>query len=124
VRDRSISHAIASAYEGLLIRGRYPVAFLFVQIDPREVDVNVHPTKIEVRFHQGQIVYKTVFNAVKEALNAANQIGDDTLQRNAGQAVVPDSFTHGTSAQRMQWFRAGFETGDASGCDTFNAARL
>jgi len=72
VRDRSISHAIASAYEGLLIRGRYPVAFLFVQIDPREVDVNVHPTKIEVRFHQGQIVYKTVFSAAKEALNAAN----------------------------------------------------
>jgi predicted metalloprotease len=61
---------------------------------------------------------------IDEALNAANQIGDDTLQRNAGQAVVPDSFTHGTSAQRMQWFRAGFETGDASRCDTFNAARL
>ena len=72
VRDRSISHAITSAYEGLLIRGRYPVVFLFVQIDPREVDVNVHPTKIEVRFHQGQIVYKTVFNAVKEALGTAN----------------------------------------------------
>ena len=72
VRDRSISHAISSAYEGVLVRGRYPVVFLFVQIDPREIDVNVHPTKIEVRFHQGQIVYKTVFNAVKEALSTAN----------------------------------------------------
>jgi len=61
---------------------------------------------------------------IDEALNAANQIGDDTLQRNAGQAVVPDSFTHGTSAQRMQWFRAGFEAGDPTRCDTFNAARL
>ncbi len=72
VRDRSISHAISSAYEGVLVRGRFPVIFLFVQIDPREIDVNVHPTKIEVRFHQGQIVYKTVFNAIKEALGGAN----------------------------------------------------
>jgi predicted metalloprotease len=61
---------------------------------------------------------------IDEALNAANRIGDDTLQRNAGQAVVPDSFTHGTSAQRMRWFRAGFEAGDPARCDTFNAARL
>ena len=61
---------------------------------------------------------------IDEALNAANQIGDDTLQRNAGQAVVPDSFTHGTSEQRMRWFREGFDTGDPSLCDTFNATRL
>jgi hypothetical protein len=61
---------------------------------------------------------------IDEALNAANRIGDDTLQRNAGQAVVPDSFTHGSSEQRMNWFRAGFETGDPARCDTFNAARL
>jgi hypothetical protein len=61
---------------------------------------------------------------IDEALNAANQIGDDTLQRNAGQAAVPDSFTHGTSEQRMRWFSAGFETGDPARCDTFNAARL
>jgi predicted metalloprotease len=53
-----------------------------------------------------------------------NQIGDDTLQRNVGQAVVPDSFTHGSSQQRMRWFRAGFGTGDPSRCDTINAARL
>jgi predicted metalloprotease len=61
---------------------------------------------------------------IEEALNAAARIGDDTLQRNAGQAVVPDSFTHGTSAQRMRWFRNGFERGDPAACDTFNAASL
>jgi DNA mismatch repair protein MutL len=72
VRDRRISHALASAYEGLLTRGRYPVAFLFIEMDPREVDVNVHPTKIEVRFHQGQMVYKTVLNAVREPLRGAD----------------------------------------------------
>jgi DNA mismatch repair protein MutL len=72
VRDRRVRHAIASGYEGLLMRGRYPVVFLFIQIDPRAVDVNVHPTKIEVRFHRGDFVYKTVLNAVRDALHTAD----------------------------------------------------
>ncbi len=72
IRDRGLSHAIASAYEGMLIRGRFPVSFLFLHVDPREVDVNVHPTKIEVRFHQGQIIYKTVLGAIREALRGAD----------------------------------------------------
>jgi len=58
----------------------------------------------------------------EEALNAASAIGDDTLQRNAGRAVVPDSFTHGSSEQRMRWFRRGFETGSVEACDTFSEA--
>ena len=49
---------------------------------------------------------------IEEALNAASQIGDDRLQRKSQGYVVPDSFTHGTSAQRERWFRRGFETGD------------
>ena len=52
---------------------------------------------------------------VEEALNAANAIGDDTLQKRAQGHVVPDSFTHGSSAQRVRWFRRGFESGDVSG---------
>jgi predicted metalloprotease len=52
---------------------------------------------------------------VEEALTAANAIGDDTLQKQARGYVVPDSFTHGTSAQRVKWFRRGFETGDLAG---------
>ncbi len=59
-----------------------------------------------------------------EALNAANAIGDDRLQKQAGGRVVPDSFTHGTSAQRMKWFMKGFETGDLKQGDTFNAKDL
>ncbi len=55
----------------------------------------------------------------EEALNAASAIGDDTLQRNAGRAVVPDSFTHGSSQQRVGWFRRGFEAGNTTACDTF-----
>jgi uncharacterized protein len=61
---------------------------------------------------------------IDEALTAAAAIGDDRLQRNAGRAVVPDSFTHGTSEQRSRWFRRGFETGSVEACDTFKAADL
>jgi uncharacterized protein len=63
-------------------------------------------------------------NDIAEALNAAQQIGDDMLQRNAGRAVSPDSFTHGTSAQRQRWFSRGYESGQMDQCDTFNAAQL
>jgi len=63
-------------------------------------------------------------NDVDEALAAANAIGDDALQRAARGAVVPDSFTHGTSAQRVRWFKTGFESGDLKACDTFTAREL
>ncbi len=61
---------------------------------------------------------------LEEALNAANAIGDDRLQKQSSGRVVPDSFTHGTSAQRMRWFKKGFETGDVSQGDTFSASSL
>ena len=56
---------------------------------------------------------------VEEALNAATAIGDDTIQRRTQGTIVPDSFTHGTAAQRVRWFRKGFESGDFSQGDTF-----
>ncbi|GKY87934.1 KPN_02809 family neutral zinc metallopeptidase [Sinisalibacter aestuarii] len=59
-----------------------------------------------------------------EALNAARQIGDDTLQRNAGRVPMPHTFTHGSSAQRQSWFARGYETGDMRACDTFGTDRL
>ena len=59
-----------------------------------------------------------------EALNAAMQIGDDTLQRRSGQVPHPESFTHGTSAQRAGWFKRGFDSGEMQSCDTFAAERL
>ncbi len=61
---------------------------------------------------------------VAEAMNAAAQIGDDTLQRNAGQRVQPHTFTHGTSEQRQRWFRRGLESGNLADCDTFSTNRL
>jgi predicted metalloprotease len=60
---------------------------------------------------------------LEEALTAANAIGDDRLQKQARGRVVPDSFTHGTSAQRVRWFRKGFETGDFDGMKQLFALR-
>jgi uncharacterized protein len=61
---------------------------------------------------------------LEEALNAANAIGDDRLQQQSQGWVVPDAFTHGTSAQRVKWFRIGFDSGDPTRCDTFQTQRL
>lgn len=61
---------------------------------------------------------------IEEALNAANAIGDDRLQKQSQGYVVPDAFTHGTSAQRMRWFKMGYESGDFHRGDTFNTTDL
>lgn len=61
---------------------------------------------------------------IDEALNAASAIGDDTLQRQSQGTIVPESFTHGTSAQRQRWFREGLGSGDPNSCDTFSADRI
>jgi hypothetical protein len=61
---------------------------------------------------------------IEEALNAASQIGDDRIQKRTQGQVVPDAFTHGSSAQRVRWFKLGFENGNPQACDTFNTDRL
>ncbi|MCP5088106.1 MAG: hypothetical protein GY952_15045 [Rhodobacteraceae bacterium] len=61
---------------------------------------------------------------IGEAINAARQIGDDTLQRNAGRRPMPHTFTHGTSAQRQSWFKRGYDSARIDQCDTFNASDL
>lgn len=61
---------------------------------------------------------------IEEALNAASQIGDDTLQKRSQGSVVPESFTHGSSAQRVRWFKQGLGAGDLKACDTFSTNAL
>lgn len=61
---------------------------------------------------------------LQEALNAANAIGDDTIQRQAGRVPRPHTFTHGTSEQRMRWFATGYQTGDVRSCNTFGTNNL
>jgi len=67
------------------------------------------------RFQQGD---------VETAVNAASQIGDDTLQRKTRGTVVPESFTHGTSEQRVSWLKKGLQSGDMKACDTFSASAM
>ena len=73
-RDRSLGHALQEAYRGLLMTGRYPVGFLFLTVPPDQVDVNVHPTKAEVRFRDGSLVYSLVRSAVKGRLLKENLV--------------------------------------------------
>jgi uncharacterized protein len=61
---------------------------------------------------------------IEDGLRAAAAVGDDTLQRRSQGRVMPDAFTHGTSEQRMRWFRTGVSQGDPAACDTFSARRL
>ena len=65
VRDRSLGHALSEAYRGLLMVGRQPVAFLHLDLPPEEVDVNVHPTKVEVRFRDSQRIYSQLFSTLR-----------------------------------------------------------
>jgi predicted metalloprotease len=61
---------------------------------------------------------------LEAALNAATAIGDDRLQQQSQGRIVPESFTHGSSAQRVRWFKRGFESGDMNQCNTFSAKQL
>ncbi len=72
VRDRALSHALAEAYRGLLMVGRVPIAFLNLEIPPDQVDVNVHPTKIEVRFLESQRIYRQLLSTLRETFLASD----------------------------------------------------
>ncbi|MGE5565949.1 MAG: neutral zinc metallopeptidase [Parcubacteria group bacterium] len=61
---------------------------------------------------------------IEEGMTAASSVGDDAIQQQTQGRVVPDSFTHGSSAQRMRWFRAGYQSGEPDACDTFSAPEL
>ncbi len=98
-----------------------------------EVEYNKVSVRIELQADCFAGVWANHANRVKpfldpqdvdEALRAANAIGDDMLQKQARGVVVPDSFTHGSSAQRVRWFKVGFDNGSVKTCDTFKAREL
>ena len=94
IRDRSLGHALHEGYRGLVMTGRYPVAFLFLELPPDQVDVNVHPTKAEVRFRDASALYSFVLGTVRERLRQENLVA--RLQAPAA-APVP-SFGNGAPA--------------------------
>jgi len=79
IKDSAIFRAINESYRGKLMHKRYPIVFLFLQIEPSEVDVNVHPTKIEVRFRNTNAIYNYVLSALKEGLNKSTTKPMDML---------------------------------------------
>ncbi len=98
-----------------------------------EVEYNKYSVRLELQadffagvwaHHSQEMSNMMEIGDLEEALNAANAIGDDRLQKQSTGRVVPDSFTHGTSAQRMKWFKKGYDTGDISQGDTFSATDL
>jgi len=84
IRDRALQHALREAYRGLIEPGRYPTLLLFIEMDPRQVDVNVHPTKAEVRFRNQQAVHGSVLHAVRRRLREADLTPSIDLSRAAG----------------------------------------
>lgn len=102
IRDRSLLHAVRHGYEGLLMTGRQPVVFLFLRMDPAEVDVNVHPAKREVRFRNQEIVHRLVRHAVRDTLLAANLKPDASaaLRLLGSQSAAPP--TDQAARERME----------------------
>src|SRR6202011_5562668 len=96
IRDRSLGHALQEGYRGLLMTGRYAVAFLFFEIPPELVDVNVHPTKAEVRFRDASAMYHLMLTTVRERLRKENLVA--RLQAKPAMLDVP-----GNNASAAPW---------------------
>lgn len=91
IRDRVVQHAVMEGYRHLLMKGRYPVVVLFLQIDPAQVDVNVHPTKHEVRFREQSLVHDFITQSLRQALKPADWLDESAPAAGRNTAAVPHS---------------------------------
>ena len=90
IRDKLIAHAVKQAYRDVLYHGRHPAFVLYLELDPAQVDVNVHPTKHEVRFRDGRAVHNFIFSSLHRALadvRPADQLPDNALSTGDGMAI-------------------------------------
>ena len=91
IQDRSLQHALSEAYRGLLMIGRHPVCFLFLELPPALVDVNVHPNKSEVRFQDGQTLYRQLLRTLREKFQSLSFQSDIELPANTDSHATPTS---------------------------------
>jgi predicted metalloprotease len=125
-----IAHEVGHHVQNLLgISGKVHAA----QQRGSEAQANALSVRVELQadclagvwaFHADRARHILEAGDLEAGLNAASQIGDDRLQMRARGYVSPESFTHGSAAQRSRWFRRGLESGSTKSCDTFNAAQL
>jgi DNA mismatch repair protein MutL len=99
--NRNLNHAVYSGYEHLIEKGSYPFALLFLEIDPRRVDVNVHPTKLEVKFEDERSVYRFLMTAVRRTLSEHNLIPSVAVESEVGTE----------SASKLSFKRVSFDRG-------------
>ncbi|MDX2495132.1 MAG: DNA mismatch repair endonuclease MutL [Desulfuromusa sp.] len=105
IRDRVVQHAVMEGYRHLLMKGRYPVVVLFLQIDPAQVDVNVHPTKHEVRFREQSLVHDFIATSLQQTLRPAEWLEKETLDSSANEVenvVSTNSFVSESTPQYVQ----------------------
>ena len=124
VQDRLLMRAILEAYHGLLPSGRFPVTILHVELDPSEIDVNVHPTKAEIRFRNSNSVFSTVQRGIRQSLSDANPVRVLGALPQAPPAPVPSQGHLGWDARPQPfWGRQALDiqrTGDDTGVRPFS----
>ena len=117
IRDRALQHALSEAYRGLLMVGRMPVCFLQMEIDPKTVDVNVHPTKVEVRFEDSGAIYSRLLHTIRHRFLTSNlvakarDVGIDSQAAQLpaptiGPANSPSIAAAGSNTALMDWARS------------------
>ena len=107
MRDKLINHAIRQAYDELLPVGRFAAYVLYIELDPRQVDVNVHPAKHEVRFHQARLIHDFIFQALFTALRQQERPATSPWPRPwSSYRSVPHRVSGSGSQSRVVWRRA------------------
>lgn len=106
MRDKLINHAIRQAYDELLPADRFAAYVLYIELDPRQVDVNVHPAKHEVRFHQARLIHDFIFQALFTALRQQGAASDEPLAETLVELPVSASIEYPGQAPRAEWYGA------------------